>query len=390
MGLTTHADGHVAQGYGKVADACARNFSDGRERGAAFSLYRDGEQVVDLWDGVADAERGTTFGPGTLVMVRSATKGVLGLVMARLAEAGQVALDEPVARLWPEFAASGKSRVTLAQLLGHQAGLVAVDTRLTLSDLLAGTPVVRALAAQRPLWDPGTAHGYHAFTLGWAVAELVRRVTGQRIGEVVHDTLARPLGAEFWIGLPTEHVPRLAMLEQAPAPDDERVRALLAHVLTPGTLAYRSLTMDGVIHRIGGDGEPLLFNTSAYRAGEVPAGNGVTTARSLARIYAAAVAEVDGVRLLGREGLEAVRRHRVAGTDAVLGLETAFSLGFWLDSPSLPLLGPASFGHLGAGGSLGFADPETGVGFGYVTNRLGVLGVDERALSLVDAVRAVV
>ncbi|HUS42348.1 MAG TPA: serine hydrolase domain-containing protein [Ilumatobacteraceae bacterium] len=381
----TQINGTVADGFGAVADAFERNFRDHGELGAAFSLYVDGEAKADLWAGVADDETGREWAADTLQLVFSTTKGATAICVARLVESGRLSYDDTVATHWPEFAASGKGDITIRQVMSHQAGLPYVDAQLTFDDLMAVDPVVVALAEQAPIWQPGSKHGYHAVTYGWLAGELVRRVDGRRIGRYFAEEVAAPLGLEFWIGLPESEEPRVARLVRPPEPDDPNVRALLAQFIGPGTLLHKTFTVNGILDQAGDD----AFNSRPVHATEMPAANGITTARSLARMYGATVAPVDGIRLLAAETVEKMRACEVDAPDAVLFFPSRFGMGMMLHGSLTPMLGPTSFGHAGAGGSLGYADVDAAVGYGYVMNQMssGIAG-DPRTVTLNDAVRS--
>ncbi|HSL74621.1 MAG TPA: serine hydrolase domain-containing protein [Ilumatobacteraceae bacterium] len=380
-------NGTVADGFGAVADAFERNFAEHGELGAAFSLYVDGACVADLWAGVADRATGSPWSEDTLQLVFSTTKGAAAICIARLVEAGRISYDDTVASHWPEFAANGKEHVTVAQMMSHQAGLPSVDVELSFDEAMAVAPVVQALAAQAPMWTPGTQHGYHALTYGWLAGELLRRVDGRTLGAYFAEEVAGPLGLEFWIGLPESEEPRVARLEQAPPAEDPNVRAMMEQFMGPGTLAYQALTLNGAL-AVEPDGD-FAFNSRAVHATEMPAANGITTARSLARMYASTVGPVDGVRLIGDDTVAAASAEAVNGPDAVLVLPSQFGMGFMLDGTLTPMLSPAAFGHAGAGGSLGYADPDAKVGYGYVMNQMasGIAG-DPRTLNLNDAIRS--
>ena len=381
----TQINGTVADGFGAVADAFERNFAEYDELGAAFSLYVDGEVKVDIWGGVADKQAGRRWDEHTLQLVFSTTKGAAAICVARLVEAGSISYDDRVAAYWPEFAANGKETVTIGQMMSHQAGLPFVDAPLSFDDLMAVTPVVAALGAQTPMWEPGSAHGYHALTYGWLAGELVRRVDGRRIGQYFAEEVAAPLGLDFWIGLPEAEEPRVSRLEQAPPPTDPEALAMMMQIAGPGTMGFNALFMSGVM--MAGPADP--FNSRAVHATEMPAANGITTARSLARMYAATVGEVDGVRLITDDTVIAARAEAVNGPDTCLVLPTRFGMGFMLDGEFAPMLSPTSFGHAGAGGSLGYGDLESKVGYGYVMNQMaGGIAGDPRTVALNDAVRS--
>lgn len=376
--------GDVADGFGPLVDAFAANFEQRGELGAAFSLYADGVMVADLHGGVADKKTSAPWTADTLALVFSSTKGATAICIAMMVESGQLSYDEPVATYWPEFAAAGKETVTLAQLMSHQAGLIYADPSLGLDEVLAVDPVNAVLAAQTPLWEPGTKHGYHAVTYGWLAAEVLRRVDGRRLGRFFAEEVVEPLGIEFWIGLPSEEESRVSTLVSAPRPDGAELE-LMMKIAGPGTNGGRALSMDGVL-QIGGP--HMNFNTRGVHATEMPAANGITNATSLARMYAATIGEVDGVRLTSDVTVEAMRAEQVFGPDACLVLETRFGQGFMLNAEFLPFLSDQSFGHYGAGGSLGFADIDAGIGFGYVMNQMGGgIAGDPRAVALIEALR---
>jgi CubicO group peptidase (beta-lactamase class C family) len=379
--------GTVAPGFERVADAFRRNFDDFDELGAGFALVVDGCVQVDVFAGVADRATGREWDPDTLQLVFSTTKGATAVCIARLVDAGALSYDDTVATHWPEFAAAGKESITVAQLMSHQAGLPYVDRILSMDDLLAVDPVVEALAAQAPVWVPGTTHGYHALTYGWLAGELVRRVGGRSIGTYLADEIARPLDLDFWIGLPASEEARVSTLVPAPPPTDPEQFAEMLKMMGPGTTGFKSLTMNGALVAFGA--AQNAFNTRAIHATEMPAANGITDAVSLAKMYAATVGEVDGIRLLSPEVMRRASAEAVRGPDAALVAETRFGMGFMLNNETVPLLGPNAFGHAGAGGSLGQADPDSGVGYGYVMNRmLGGIAGDPRTIRLNDAVRA--
>jgi CubicO group peptidase (beta-lactamase class C family) len=382
----TEINGTVADGFGKVADAFGANFDEHDELGAAFALYVDGELKVDIWGGIADKSTGRSWDADTLQLVFSTTKGAAAVCVAQLAQAGLVDYDAAVATYWPEFAANGKEAITVGQMMSHQAGVPFVDMPLTFDEVIAVEPVLRALEAQAPIWSPGTAHGYHALTYGWLAGELVRRVDGRTIGRYFADEVARPLGLDFWIGLPESEEPRVSRLEMAPPMTDPALLEMMMAVMGPGTNGFKALFMNGAL--MGLDHESP-FNTRAVHATEMPAANGITTARSLARMYSAMVNDVDGVRLISDKTVDIVSTERAHGQDACLVVPTRFGYGFMLDGMVAPMLTPSSFGHPGAGGSLGYADPESNVGYGYVMNQMG-FGVagDPRTLTLNDAVSA--
>ncbi|OEJ26480.1 esterase [Streptomyces agglomeratus] len=381
------AQGTVAAGFEPVKDAFVRNFGQRGERGAAVAVYRHGHKVVDLWAGTRDVDGTEPWAVDTAQVVRSATKGVAAAVPLLLHQRGQIDLDAPVATYWPEFKANGKERVLVRHLLSHRAGVPALDRPLTPAEAIDGVSGPRAVAAQEPAWEPGTDHGYHAQTYSWLIGELVKRVTGRTVGRWIAEEIARPLGLDFWVGLPADEAHRVGRVGpvEAPPPGGGTLRLRPKRSVSEAYADPASLT-----RRAFGAIDPLADeNDPAYRAAELPASGGISTARALARCYAAMIGEVDGHRLFAPATLTLARTEESAGPDRVLVVGTRFGLGFMLHGSGAPLLAPGSFGHPGRGGSLGFADPESGIAFGYVTNGLqkGVTA-DPRAQALVAAVRS--
>jgi len=382
MGVEIHGD--VEPRFARVREAFAANFAAHGEVGAACSVYHRGRPVVDLWAGLAARDEGRPWTADTTAVVFSATKGLTAACVLRLVEQGRLDLDTPVAAYWPEFAASGKGTITLGWVLSHRAGVPVVDAPLTLDEVLAWEPVVTAIAAQQPMWEPGTRHGYHFRTYGWILGEVIRRVTGNMPGRFFADEIAAPLGVDFWIGLPESEEARVATLVPPPPIADPDARALFEQLAGPTTVLGRAMTGPSDLFHYD-----EMWNTRALHAAEMPSSNGIGSARALARIYAALAGEVDGIRLLAPSTVAAARELRSEGSDAVLLLPTRFGTGFMLP-PALSLgAAPSAFGHPGAGGSLGLGDAEAQIGFGYVMNRMevGVMG-DPRAAGIVAAVYA--
>jgi len=392
--------GSVEAGYEPVREAFERNFVENGDIGAGFCLYVDGAKVVDLTGGVRDTD-GTAYDDTTLQLVFSSTKGVTATCAHLLAQRGELDLDAPVADYWPEFSAAGKADIPVRWLLSHQAGLVDVDRAMTVEEALDWTTICDALADSPPLWEPGTGYGYHAVTYGWLVGEVVRRVAGVDFGEFVRREISEPLGLDLWVGLPDDEQHRVSPIINSgmpglPTPEpagdaDSRTVApslvgMLDMLLGEGNLLGRALTAPG-----GAFTDDQVWNEARVRSAQIPAANGVTNAASLARMYAALVSEVDGVRLLDADTLERAIAPQVSGPSTVPLLDIPFALGFMTHSPLSPLLNGRSFGHYGAGGSLGFADPDRRVAGAYVMNaaQLAIAG-DARTLGLLAAVDQVV
>jgi CubicO group peptidase (beta-lactamase class C family) len=324
----------------------------------------------------------------TLQILFSTTKGAVAAAALLLVDRGLLDLDAAVADYWPEFAAEGKERIPVRWLLSHRAGLPFIDNPVSIEEALAWTPECNNLARQAPAWEPGTRFGYHALTYGWLVGEVIRRVTGRTPGAFFAQEVAVPLELEFWIGLPdglADRVSRLIMPTEGLSPEvidrlpEEVKRAMVANA-SPNSLLNRAL---------GFFAGPVDWNDPVVHAGEVPAANGIGTARSVAKLYASLIGEVAGHhRTLSSTVVDAARAEESSGLDAVSNLTARFGLGFQLSSPYTPLLGPGSFGHEGAGGSLGFADVDAGIGFGYAMNQFQIdPRGDRRSAALIDAVR---
>jgi CubicO group peptidase (beta-lactamase class C family) len=372
-------DGWVASEFEGVLDAFAANFDERGEVGAAVCVYVDGRPVVDLWGGIADRTTGTPWRDDTVVLVFSSTKGVTSVCLNHAIERGLLDPDATVASVWPAFAANGKESITVGQALSHQAGLPYIERDCTLEEALAWDPMVEALAQQAPIWEPGTAHGYHMRTFGWLAGELLRRADGahRTLGTYFRGEIAAPLGLDFWIGLPEREEPRVSRL----VPPETDLREVL-RAFGDDLLLARVFSNPG-----GHFNYDDMWNTRALRACELPSTNGVGDARSLARLYASCVGEIDGVRTLRPETLAAASVERACGKDAVLTIETCFGLGFMLGA-SFGAANPVhAVGHAGAGGSLAFADPDRNLGFAYVMNdlRFDPAG-DPRSEELVRAV----
>ena len=392
--------GTVEAGYEPVREAFERNFVENGDIGAGFCLYVDGAKVVDLTGGVRDTD-GTAYDDTTLQLVFSSTKGVTATCAHLLAQRGELDLDAPVADYWPEFSTAGKADIPVRWLLSHQAGLVDVDRAMTVEEALDWTTICDALADSPPLWEPGTGYGYHAVTYGWLVGEVVRRVAGVDFGEFVRREISEPLGLDLWVGLPDDEQHRVSPLINSGMPglptpepagdadsqtDAPSLVGMLDMLLGEGNLLGRALTAPG-----GAFTDDQVWNEARVRSAQIPAANGVTNAASLARMYAALVSEVDGVRLLDADTLERAIAPQVSGPSTVPLLDIPFALGFMTHSPLSPLLNGRSFGHYGAGGSLGFADPDRRVAGAYVMNaaQLAIAG-DARTLGLLAAVDQVV
>jgi CubicO group peptidase (beta-lactamase class C family) len=377
---TVEVHGECAPGFEPVRQAFEENFRDRGELGAAFTVTRHGEVVADLWGGWADPDRARPWQPDTLVNVWSTTKGMTALCAHRLADAGELDVDAPVAKYWPEFAAAGKADVPVRWLLTHRSGVpgIGLDRPVRVEELYDWDLMTSLLAAQEPFYEPGSAGGYHALSYGWLVGEVVRRIAGQGVREFFAEQVAGPLGADFSIGLGDDaDLDRCATLVDPVVPE-EMANALAAAFAAAGPVALAALANPRL--------EGHDANAPAWRHAVMPALNGHGTARAIATIYGALA---DGSeRLLSAPALARARESQGKEIDAVLGLPNEWGLGFYLGSDARGFgPNPAAFGHDGLGGSTGGADPENGLSFGYTLNRLGPLIRDDpRKMALVTAV----
>ena len=385
MVASIEVKGRCDSKFSLVQETFAENFASKDEIGATVAVYLDGVAVVDLWGGYADAARTKPWEQDTIVTVYSTTKGLTAICAHRLVDQGKLDVDAPVASYWPEFAQAGKADMPVRYLLSHQAGLPAVKEPVPDSALFEWDTMTRALAAQEPWWEPGTRHGYHTLSFGWLVGEVVRRISGKSLGTFLREEIAGPLGADLYVGLGPEYDHRIAQMEAAPPPPPGVPNRAEEALKYPDSMQALSFTNPRFITGV-------TDNTREWRGAEIPGANGHANARGLAKVYGALArgGAIDGVRLMGPETIERALVEQSNGIDAILATPTRFGLGFQLNSDFSPK-GPnlRSFGHTGAGGSLGFADPDAKIGFGYAMNQmqLGIAG-DPRAQALIQAVYA--
>ncbi|MGH7789519.1 MAG: serine hydrolase domain-containing protein [Candidatus Binatia bacterium] len=375
--------GTCSPAFAAVRTAFEEGFRSRGEIGAAVCIVQDGQPVVDLWAGHADPARSRPWQRDTIVHLYSVTKGMVSLCAHRLIERGELDLDAPVARYWPEFAAAGKGAITVRWLLSHRSGLPAIRTLLPPDTLYDWDAMCTALAAEAPCIPPGQL-AYHPMTFGWLVGELVRRVDGRSPGAFFRAEIAEPLGADLHIGLRPDEEARAADITALEPPAE--VAASFADA-PPGALPLLALAFINPM----GNGD---HNSVEHRRAEIPAINGHGNARALARIYGALArgGEVDGVRVLSAASIARARTQQAEAVDPLMRIRLRVGLGYWLSQPGVHGLAFGSqdaFGHPGAGGSVGFADPTARIGFGYVTNRMGNdMVIDERGRALIDALYA--
>jgi CubicO group peptidase (beta-lactamase class C family) len=384
--------GHVAPGFEEVREEFARNFRERRELGAACAAYHRGEKVVDLWGGVRHAPSGAPWEEDTLVLVYSTSKGMAATAIALAHSRGLVDYDELVATYWPEFAQNGKQDVTVRQLLGHEAGLCALDERVSSRNLGDFAELDRILAAQPPAWRPGTRHGYHALSIGWYESALMRRIDpeGRSLGRFFAEEIAAPLDLEFYFGLPDSVSRERTARIQSPKPGTlARELRRMPPKMAIGFLDPRSLTARTFANPKFRSAATL--DSSRYRALEIPAGGGIGQVRSLAKAYSdlATGGHAIGLSPETLEEIMAPARIPSGGAeDLVLRVPAMFSLGFMKPPPDAPFGTTwTSFGHPGAGGSFAFADPDAEISFAYAMNRMGLYLIDDpREKALRDAV----
>lgn len=383
--MATKLEGTCDPKFSRVKDVFAANFETAGEVGAAVAVTIDGKPVLDLWAGHADKARTRPWTRDTIVNVYSTTKGLAAMCAHRLVDQGKLDLDAPVARYWPEFGQAGKDKMPVRYLLSHRAGLPAVRKPLPREAFFQWDTMCAALAEQEPWWEPGTNFGYHAITYAWLVGEVIRRVSGKTPGTYFREQIAEPLGLDAHIGLDAKHDARTAEIIGAPAPEHGETNLMMEMLRDPESMTAKAIINPPI--DIVADA-----NTRAWRGMELPSANGHATARSIARVYGALArgGEIDGYRVLTPESIVRCYTEQSSGMDLVMKVYGRIGLGFMLNSSEIPMgPNPNPFGHPGAGGSIGFADPDAKVGFGYVMNQMGAsVTSDPRAIRLIEAVYA--
>jgi CubicO group peptidase (beta-lactamase class C family) len=374
----------------QIAPLFEENFARFGELGAAVSIWQNGKPVADLYGGFCDARHEKSWGADTLVLVWSATKGIGSACVLHVLQEHRIGIDRFVAEFWPEFAQASKEKITLSQLLSHQAGLCALDRR---ADILDYGAVITALEVQRPLWLPGTAHGYHARTFGFLLDELVRRIAGKTLSQYWREAFAQPMNLDLWIGLPERENPRVATIYAAksgrpPEPKNRQSGSdFYLDLVTPGTLARKTFSSPYGLQSVSG------MNTPAVRAQPIVSFGGIGSASALAKFYSmlANGGNLGGQTFFSEETIAWMTTTLADGIDRVFQIPTAFSAGFMKDPRNAErrMFGPSpnAFGHPGAGGSHAFADPENRISFAYVMNQMEQsLLPNEKSLRLVDAI----
>lgn len=386
MSTDIEIHGACAPEFTAVRDAFAANFKDGKEVGASFALAQEGEVVVDLWAGHADAARKRPWASDTLINTYSTTKGMAATVVGVLADEGLIDYSARVAEYWPEFAAAGKQDVTVAQLLSHQSGICGPRDRVEMAELYDWDGLCAVLAAQWPFWEPGTANGYHAVVFGHIAGEVARQVTGRKksLGQLFAEKVADPLGAgkDYYIGLPEAEDHRVA--EMIPVSGAEQ----LGSGMGGSSKRMNDAMYCAMAH------PPLtahIANDRAWRAAEVPGANGQGNGRGIAKVYGALAngGALEGARIISPEGITEMTREECFRKDLVIGVRMRWSRGFILNKAELYGPNPDAFGHSGWGGSFGFADTRAKLGVGYAMNQMdtNIFG-DPRGVRLIEAVYA--
>ncbi len=399
-GAQGSVEGFCAPRFEAVRDAFVRNFEERGEVGASVAVTCEGETVVDLWGGVVSAETTQPWTRDTVSLIFSSSKGIVALVANVLIDRGLLDPYQPVAEIWPEFGCKGKEKATLRMLLDHTVGLPAFRERVKPGGFYDWDYMCDLLVNQEPFWEPGTRVGYHALTFGWLLGEVMRRVTQKSVGDNIQEILAKPLGLDLWCGLPAEIEPRVAAMIPAPfgkdfgaiyerAEQDSNSVSALAVENDGGWLA--GLVIDPATGRLNAD-------SPESHAAEIPSANGIASARGLAGAYRpfAMGGTANGISFVGADTLVGMEEISAAtNCDETTGRSSAWTLGFSKvrdrrvrggDASSGLVFGRRAFGVAGAGGSIGVADPETAMSFGYTMNKMSVSGdVDERGLSLLDA-----
>ena len=369
-------DGHCDVRFSQVREAFIENFRDRGEVGCAVAVTLAGKPVIDLWGGFADQARTRPWAKDTLVCMMSVAKAVTATCAAMVVDRGLLDWDQPVARYWPEFAAAGKAEIPVRWILDHRAGLPAITQAMPEGAAYDWELMTTALADESPLWPPGTKRAYHSVTQGYLVGELIRRTTGKSVGSFLAHELCGPAGIEYWIGLPS----------------DQHYRCAEFFGETSGTLFDQSRA-ESLMVRAMAQVPSANINTERFRAAEIPSINGIGTARGVAKLFdgLAAGGVLDGIRFVGAEALGQATTEQWHDSEDLLGHTRRMALGFALGLPGHLAMGPSprAFGHTGAGGAIGFADPDAGLGFAYAPNHMySGPGISPRLNALVDALYA--
>lgn len=387
--MTSTIHGTIDPKFEPLRVAFESAFDQKPNMGAALSVWVDGKEVVNVWAGHSDPELEAAWTPETLTVIFSCTKGLMSLMSAQLVQEKLITYDTKVAEVWPEFAANGKQDVTFGDLLSHRSGLSAPRENYTKDQITDWNYITTSLAAQEPLWHPGTGYAYHAITQGWLAGEVLRRVTGQTVGEYFQQKIAGPLGVPAYIGLPSEKRSSVAKMHVGSTLTELIAQQAEARLSGETDWSLQAMTLgDALPPELVGDKKG--FNDPSIQAAEIPAAGGISTASALAKIWSATIIDTDGIRLLHDSTVEEATKVASQGQPVwdVPGPFPRWGMGFQLDSEARRYLTPVGFGHDGAGGQVAFADPTYNVGFAFLTNQMEALN-DNRATSIIDSLRRV-
>ncbi len=380
-------NGYVEQGFEKVKEEFIKNFTDRKDIGAACSVYVEGKKVVDLWGGFSNLDTKTKWTEDTLQLIFSSTKGITATMANILLQQGKLEEDALVSDYWPEFKQNSKETITVKQLLSHKAGLLFVEDPHSLEDVISWNPIIESLEKQAPFFQPGTEHGYHALTFGWLVGELILRAGGfQKFSQAVNSLISSPLNLNLYVGLDDSMSDKVSKLIPIRAPIDPDLKAIYDQVMAEDSIVAKALfTPKPALS------DMHIWNNKKVFPASVPAANGICDARSLAKMYAACVTEIDGIRLLNDAQLDKATVRQTFGADRILFFDTSFGLGYMLPGLFSLYSGEDGFGHDGAGGSHSFGDKKHKIGFAYVMNKMEAsINGDPRSRALTDAVYNIV
>ena len=378
--MNVEVQGYCDEKFAAVKEAFRKNFEADLEVGASFAATIDGKFVVDIWGGYADAAQTRSWEKDTIVNVYSTTKVMTAICAHILIDRGQLDVDAPVARYWPEFAQAGKEKIPVRYLLSHQSGVAGIDEPIPVEAFYDWDRMVKLLEKQKPMWEPGKHCGYHAITFGYLIGEVVRRITGKTLGTFFREEVAVPLNADFHIGVPEEHDSRVGELIPPP-------------ILQPGEPGYVEMDPNSVQGRVMmNPGAPAEASRErAWRGAEIPAANGHGNAHSIARVGAAMACggERDGVRLMGMQTIEKAIEEQCYDTDLVMSIPVRYALGFGLNSQEMPISpNPRTFAWGGWGGSKMIMDLDARLSWGYAMNKMAAGLEDMRGAVLTDALYA--
>jgi CubicO group peptidase (beta-lactamase class C family) len=378
----TNIDGFIEPGFEEVAKEFENNFTLRQDIGAAVAVYLDGKPVVDLWGGLANKDTKDPWKKDTMVLVFSTTKGITSILANLLIQQNKLDPEQEVSEIWPEYAQNNKDKTKVKWVLSHKAGLPYIENRHEMPEVMLWNPIIESLAKQAPLWEPGTAHGYHALTFGWLNGEIIRRAyKAKDFSLVFTELLQKPLNLNTYIKLPEDLDKSVAKLEVIEPPKDPELLKIYNAFVGPDTLTGKALATP-----VPALEDIHVWNSLEIRRSIIPSANAISDARSLAKLYSATVTETDSVKLFNDDQIKLMTEPQTHGNDRILIFPTSFGLGFMLPGQFSLYAHPGSFGHDGAGGSVAFCDPEKKLAFAYVMNKMQAsLNGDPRSRSLIDA-----